>query len=457
MPQPTTYIDFSDGPPAKPQKSATLDADRYSSPEFMAREWETIWTKTWLLAGVVSDVAEPGDYFVFEIGPESIIITRTEEGDVSAVYNACQHRGNKIFTNHTGNVAAISCPYHGWTYELDGTLKKVPDEERFTQGLPCDQLSLKPVNVEVRVGLVWINMDPDAAPIEQYLGIVLDQYEPFHFENMVLIEDQTVELDANWKTAVDNFNEQYHVDFIHPQHASMVDCCDAANELWPYGHKRVLVEGFVTNPRYGEPDEPPPILHAMMEGIGLDPAEFKGRVPEVRRAAQIQKRKLGEELGYSYDELADDQVSDVWQYDLFPNAIMTIHPEELWIMRPRPHATDPNKCYFDKITLQIPMEIGYDGKRGIGLLRDTSVQEALKGGRPEHEVFDREAVITGKRSMTITIDQDIHYLPDMQRGMRSQGFEKAWLNEDESRVQHFHDWIDVWMEGNPMAKIRSVA
>lgn len=457
MPQVTRYIDFGDGTPAKPRNTATLDADRYSSKEFMAREWETVWKKSWLLAGVASDVAEPGDYFVFEIGPESIIITCADEGKIAAVYNACQHRGNKILTNGRGNVAAISCPYHNWTYELDGTLKKVPDEERFTQGLPCDELSLKSVKVEVRVGLVWVNMDPEAAPIEDFLGIVLDQYESFHFENMVIIHDQTVELDANWKTAVDNFNEQYHVDFIHPQHASMVDCRDAINELWPYGHRRVLVEGFVTNPRYGEPDEPPPILDFMMRGIGLDPADFKGRVPEVRRAAQVQKRKLGEEVGYSYDELTDDQVSDVWQYDLFPNVIMTIHPEELWIMRPRPHPTDPNKCFFDKITMQIPVDIAYDRERNIGLLRDTSVQDALKGERPEHELFDREAVITGKKSMTITIDQDIHYLPDMQRGMASQGFERAWLNEDESRIQHFHDWLDAWLEGNPMAKLRSVA
>lgn len=457
MPQTTKYTDFLDGPPAKPQKSATLDADRYSSKEFMAHEWETVWKKSWLLAGVVQDVAEPGDYFVFEIGPESIIITRTDDGDVAAVYNACQHRGNKIFTNHSGNVQAISCPYHGWTYELDGTLKKVPDEERFAQGLPCEELSLKTVKVEVRVGLVWVNMDPEAAPVEDFLGVVLDQYELFHFENMVMVLDQTVELDANWKTAVDNFNEQYHVDFIHPQHASRVNCRDSVNELWPYGHRRTCVESFVTNPRYGAPEEPPPILDAMMRGIGLDPAEFKGRVSEVRRAAQNQKRKLGEELGFSYAELSDELVSDVWQYDLFPNVIMTIHPEELWIMRPRPHPTDPNKCFFDKITLQIPAEIAFDRERGIGLLPDVVLQDDLGGTRPEHDVFDREAVISGKKSMVNTIDQDIHYLPDMQRGMRSQGFERAWLNADESRVQHFHDWLDAWIEGNPMAKLRSVA
>ncbi len=447
MPQPYAYIDFPGGASARTSRRATLEAARYTDPDFMRREWEGIWTRNWLLAGLECDLEEPGDYFVFEIGPESIIVSRTEAGGLSAVFNACQHRGNRIMTNERGSVRAISCPYHGWTYRLDGTLKHVPDAERFTQGLPCEKLSLKPLQVASWAGLVWVNMDPLAPPLEDFLGIVPEQLAPYRFEKMMLVKDQTVRLDANWKTCIDNFSEQYHVDYLHPQHASFVDCCNACNELWPFGHRRVLVEGYVTNPRYGVPEEVPPILAAAIRPLGLDPADFTGRVPEIRRAVQQQKRRIGAELGFDYSGFTDQQISDVYQYDLFPNVIMTIKPEELWIMRPRPHPTDPSKCFFDKWTLRI--DLPADGSRGLSLLGDPDASLVSAGGRPPRETFDQDDVIAGRHSMTITIDQDIHLLRDMQAGMRSRGFERAVLNEDEVRVQHFHDWVDEWLRETP--------
>jgi phenylpropionate dioxygenase-like ring-hydroxylating dioxygenase large terminal subunit len=450
MPQTNTYIDFRNGPSARPAGQAALDAERYTSADYMRREWDRVWTRSWLLAGLECDLSEPGDYVVFEIGRESILITRTEQGALSAVYNACQHRGNRIMTNERGSVAAITCPYHNWSYELDGTLKAVPDADRFTQGLPCDRLSLKPVRVESWAGLVWINMDAEAGPLSEFLGVVQEQLAPYRFENMVLVSDQTVCLDANWKTCIDNFNEQYHVDFIHPQHASFVDCCNAANELWPYGHRRVLVEGYVTNPRYGTPEEVPPILAAAIRPLGLDPSEFSGRVPELRKAVQQRKRQIGAELGFDYSDFTDEQVSDVLQYDLFPNIIMTIKPEELWVMRPRPHPTDPDKCFFDKWTLRI--DAPADAARGLSLVGDPKMPPRDATERPEREVFTQEDVIAGTHSMTITIDQDIHYLRDMQAGMHSRGFSRAWMNEDEARVQHFHDWLDMWMEASPIGQ-----
>jgi len=450
MPQSNSFINFANGPAARPDHHATLSADRYISPAFMDREWEGMWTRSWLLAGLECDAREPGDYFVFDIGRESILVTRTDTGALSAVYNACQHRGNRIMTNERGSVQAIACPYHGWTYELDGTLKQVPDAERFTQGLPCDQLSLKPVQVEAWAGMVWINMDLDARPLSDFLGVVMDQLAPYRLQNMSLVSDQTVCLDANWKTCIDNFNEQYHVDFIHPQHASFVDCCNAGNELWPYGHRRVLVEGYVTNPRYGVPEEVPPILEAAIRPLGLDPADFKGRVPDIRKAVQQRKRDVGAALGFDYSGFTDEQVSDVVQYDLFPNVIMTIKPEELWVMRPRPHPTDPDKCFFDKWTLRI--NVAADAGRGLSLAGDPKAAPSEAIERPEHAVFTQEDVIAGKHSMTITIDQDIHYLRDMQAGMHSRGFSRAWLNEDESRVQHFHDWLDLWLDESPIRR-----
>ncbi len=432
MTQTTAYAEAS----ARPRAHTPLDAERYTSRDFMRREWDGMWTRVWLLAGLEQDIREPGNFFVFSIGRESILVTRTREGEVSAVYNVCQHRGNRLTTEERGCVKAITCPYHNWSYDLDGRLRAVPEPHRFSQGIDRDALSLKPVKVEVWAGLVWVNMDPQAKPLADFLGHIQADLIPWHLERMRLTKDQTVTLDANWKTAVDNFNEQYHVDFLHPQHASFVDCANAANALWPQGHRSVAVQGYVVSSRCPVPDDLPDLLRDAIAPLGMNADDFRGRVTSLRREVQQRKRQIGGDLGYDYADLSDDQLSDVWQYDLFPNVIMTVQAEELWIMRPRPHPSDPDKCVFDKWTLRMPAASA--GDRGAAPVIDA---------RPTREVFTQDEVIAGRYSMTITIDQDVHLLRQMQAGMHSRGFKRAFLNDDESRVQHFHDWLDQWMEG----------
>ena len=317
-----------------------------------------------------------------------------------------------------------------WGLEIEGVCKK--------------EKSLKEVNVDVWAGLVFINMSNNPAPLKTFLGTIMDQLNPYHFENMELVKHQSVTLDTNWKTARDNFLEQYHVDFIHPQHASFVDCCDAQNYLWPFGHSHTWVESPVMNPRYDMPEEPPDYMKQYLIGLELDPEDFNGKVPDIRNAVQKQKRIIGKKLGFDYSELSDEQVSDVFQYDIFPNIFMTIHAERLWIFGPRPHGADPNKCIFTKYSLMIPEDKIRDKDKGLELLPG-SYDYSYSDTRVEHEVFTRQDVIEGRNSMTVTIDQDIHYLNDMQAGMHSRGFDKAILSKDEERVQHFHDWVDNWL------------
>jgi phenylpropionate dioxygenase-like ring-hydroxylating dioxygenase large terminal subunit len=100
----------------------------------MEMEWNGIWSKTWLFAGIESDIKEIGDFFVYDIGRESIVITRDESEKISAFYNVCQHRGNKIVTLESGSFNKVSCPYHGWSYALDGKLEHVPTGSYLKEG-----------------------------------------------------------------------------------------------------------------------------------------------------------------------------------------------------------------------------------------------------------------------------------------------------------------------------------
>ncbi len=431
--------------PARQLDSATITAERYTSREYMALERERVWFDSWLVAGLAQDVAEPGDFFVFDLEPESVIVTRSDAGDLHAFYNVCQHRGARLLSTDRGSMASYTCPYHAWQFANDGRLLHAPDSDRFSRGLPCDQLSLKPVRAESWAGFIWVCMNPQAPSLDAFLGPIKALVEPFRPQDMRLVEDQTVHLDCNWKAVFDNFGELYHVEHIHPQHELIFDCPRAVNELFDNGHTRVLIDGFTVNTRLPIPDEVPATMWAQMKALGMNKDDYRGRVLDVRADIQRMKREKGAELGYNYDLLTDDQLSDIVQYNLFPNSILVLQPDEVWLLRTRPHATDPNKCYWDKLSLRMPPQT----KGGSANLSFNLDKEALpeQWDRPEHDEFTQDDIIEGRKTMTITIDQDIHFIRDVQKGMQSRGFNEAWLNDDECRVQHFHDWLDVKMRG----------
>ncbi len=429
--------------------------DRYLSAGYMEREWDRLWRQTWLLAGLESDVKQPGDYFVFDMLREQILVTRNSNGNVQGYYNVCQHRGNRLVDAERGHADSFRCAYHAWTYSIDGALTIVPYEERFAGGVPRADRGLKAVHTEVWNGFVFISMAKSAPPLLDYLGPLAELLAPYGFANMTLVADQTVHHYCNWKAIIDNFSELYHVDFLHPQHRRMVDCCNDTVHLFPNGHTGVAVKGATVNPRFPIPEEPTDLQASQLASLGLDPGAFNGRVLDVRRAVQQRKREVGRDYGYDYSRYSDDQLSDVWQYNLFPNIILSFTPERCWIMRPRPHPTDPQQCYFDKLSLEQHPDpslsdavsaIAGSGSTamsapGAATAADSDAAEQPYV-RPKRDVFEHTAIVSGEKSMTITIDQDIELLGRVQAGMNSDAFESVWLNDDEMRVQHFHNEVD---------------
>lgn len=421
--------------------------DRYIDKNYMEAEWQQVWRNNWLLAGLTSDVSRPGDYFIFDLGREQILLTCDEQAVVHAFYNVCQHRGNRLVTKERGQSPTLRCAYHAWTYELDGSLKAVPYAERFTEPEQCESRALAPVQVETWNGFVFICLADEPPDFQEWLGPLDDILSPYHFDRMVLIEDQTVRLNCNWKAVIDNFSELYHVDFLHPQHKRMVDCCNDTVRLFHHGHTGVEVPGATVNPRFPVPDEPTDIQSMQLTSIGLDPADFKGRVMDVREAVQKQKREVGAARGMDYSDLRDDQLSDVWQYNLFPNTVLSFTPEHCWVLRPRPHPDDPNRCLFDKLSMVMFADPDTNDSGGeiLGPGRATVSASGFKSegyARPGRDEFDHEAVVSGRKSMTDTIDQDVALLGQVQAGMRSAGFQDIFLSEDEIRVQHFHQQLD---------------
>jgi len=203
------------------------------------------------------------------------------------------------------------------------------------------------------------------------------------------------------------------------------------------------VPGGTVNQKFGVPEVPTDIQSQQLTSLDLDPKDFNGRVLDVRGAIQAQKRLIGAERGMPYERFTSDQLSDVWQYNLFPNTVLSFTPEHCWILRPRPHATDPNQCEFDKISLvRFPQASASAGHKAV--LGPASREGAFDqpSDRPVRDVFGYLAVIRGEKTLTDTIDQDVELLGQVQQGMQSKGFNTVFLNEDEVRIQHFHAELD---------------
>src|SRR5438270_5758831 len=144
-----------------------VPVERYISPEWMAIENERVWPRVWQVACSVDHVAEPGDFYEYRAGWLSIIIVRGDDGKLRAFQNACRHRGNSICAGSGSGLRELKCGYHGWTWDLAGTLKRVPNRKGFG-ALRMSDFPLLPARVDTWEGLVFVNLDVGAMPLLQY-------------------------------------------------------------------------------------------------------------------------------------------------------------------------------------------------------------------------------------------------------------------------------------------------
>lgn len=186
----------------------------YRSLATYRQELENIFFKSWLYAGHVSQLPAAGDYFLYEIAEESLIITRGSDGEIRALINVCRHRGSRVCEERQGHCKTFVCPYHGWVYGTDGSLRAARHMDAMPEFRKEDH-GLKQARVAVRFGLIFINFDPDAYDFNQSLQQVDAQLRPYHLETAKIAHRETYSVDANWKIALGNYLECYHCDTAH--------------------------------------------------------------------------------------------------------------------------------------------------------------------------------------------------------------------------------------------------
>ncbi|MBV8963986.1 MAG: aromatic ring-hydroxylating dioxygenase subunit alpha [Hyphomicrobiales bacterium] len=199
-------------------KAHSLHQALYDSPEAFQHDMERIFLRHWILAGHESSAPNPGDWFLHEMAEESIIIMRGKDGRLRAFVNVCRHRGSRICRTATGHASVLVCPYHAWSYELDGSL-------RAARHMPADfdksSHGLKPIHLEVIEGLVFISLAEKPLSLDAARSAISAAYGAYGWGSAKVAQRETYVVAANWKLAVENYLECYHCTPAHPEYSKL--------------------------------------------------------------------------------------------------------------------------------------------------------------------------------------------------------------------------------------------
>lgn len=294
----------------------TLAGSWYTSPEIFAAERERIFLREWLCVGREDEVARAGDFFTTERAGESLIVTRDAAGTIHAFYNVCRHRGTRICERDSGHFqGSIQCPYHGWTYSLDGALK-VARNMAEVPGFDRREYPLKAAAVALWDGFIFVNLDDDARPFDDVFTPLIGRFERWNVAGLHTARSITYELKCNWKLIFLNYSECYHCPLVHPQLDKLSPSDSGRNDL---------SEGpFLGG--YSELRQP---------GSSLTVSGRSARPP------------IGSVSGADLDR--------VYYYTIFPSLLFSTHPDYVMVHYVRPVAADRTEVIcawlFDPATI----------------------------------------------------------------------------------------------------------
>jgi Rieske 2Fe-2S family protein len=274
----------------------------FISPEVFAQEKERIFSRQWVLVGHQSQLAKPGDYFLAEVAGESLVVVRDKRGDIRGFYNVCRHRGSRLIEGRNGQLsAAIQCPYHAWTYALDGRLLGAPHMDD-VPGFDKSDYPLHRVNLGLWEGFIFVNL-AEAGSRTGFVSLE-DWFAPLqgkfsHWNMSILQPAKRIEYDvsANWKLMFENYSECYHCPGVHPQLQKVSPYDSAENDL----REGPFLGGFMKiNPGKS------------LTTSGNACAAFVGKI---------------------------ENLQQVFYYSIFPNMLLSLHPEyvmvhQLWPQSP---------------------------------------------------------------------------------------------------------------------------
>jgi Rieske 2Fe-2S family protein len=286
----------------------TLAGEFFTSDAVWREEQERIFRRRWLYAGHVSQLPKPGSYFLFEVAGESVIVLRGDDGLVRAHHNLCRHRGSRLCLEARGELGkAIQCPYHAWTYELDGALRAAPNMHD-VEGFRREDHGLLPAHVAEYEGLLFVNLSVEPEPFDEAMAPLRGRFERWRIGELVSVHQTVYEVAANWKLFFHNYSECYHCPGVHPH----------LNKLTPYKNTtNDLVDGAV--------------LGGPMWMSNPDGSMTMG----------------GERCAALLPGLGEPDRGHVLYYTLFPSMFLSLHPDYVLVHRAAPLTREATRIFCD--------------------------------------------------------------------------------------------------------------
>ena len=423
-----------------------VSTNRYWCREFAQREREQLWLRTWQVAGRADDIPEAGDWMEYKLLGQSWVLVRGRDGRVRGFVNACRHRGNALCQGR-GSAARFTCPYHNWTYGLDGALLAVakPDFDGSTERFVGDKAELGLIEVPTGcfAGFLFLNPDPGAAPLMEFLGEVADLLAPYRLEDMTPVGLNRREgLECNWKVVMDAFQEGYHIQAVHPE---LIPAMDESKERYAFfGDHSVATGPFgAANMEHFGPEQQADSIRglpATFPSVSEVLPRFEALLDEHRDAQGtlafpdgISGRLLLQQAtrdtlsgkGLDVAGLTDIQMSDNHFHLVFPNLFMTIRAGEATVIISAPHESgDPGRCTWHVMGL---MWLPEDQRAALR----APLEEVGEG---EHQPY------------FLALEQDYDQMQRQQAGLRNRGLTHMALTRQEVRLAWYHSVLDSRVE-----------
>jgi choline monooxygenase len=204
-------------------EASTIPASWYVDPRVAELESRTVFSRTWQMVGRCEHVEKPGQYLTSSVAGEPIVVVRGNDGVLRGFYNVCRHHAAAVVSEPCGQVSILHCPYHGWNYGLDGSLKGMPEFDG-VRNFERQQNGLVPVKTEIWENFVFVNLDPQAASLKDFLGGLVPRVAPLAVSKLHYFDSRTYDIHCNWKVFVDNYLDGgYHVPHLHKGLNSVLD------------------------------------------------------------------------------------------------------------------------------------------------------------------------------------------------------------------------------------------
>jgi phenylpropionate dioxygenase-like ring-hydroxylating dioxygenase large terminal subunit len=406
----------------------------YVSRDFHDLEVERMWSRVWQIACREESIREPGDSVVFDLADYSVIIVRTADHRIKAFHNSCLHRGTAL-RSADGHVRELRCPFHGFAWELEGTLKEIPEAWDFPH-IDRERFCLPEVRTATWAGFVFISMDLDGGSLADYLEDLPDHFAAWPLEDRYTGAHVAKVMNANWKVVLEAFLESWHTPFTHPQLVALGDV-NSEYDVYPgrRHYSRAITPNGVPSPVAANLDERgtyEAYFGIRAKSVGSEHPELPEGTTARAFLADILRQRLSDRTGVDLSRVSDAEALDAIMYFVFPNTIVWPGYALPNVFRFRPNGNDVDSCIMDVLQLwPYPDDQARPEPAKLHWLgADEPWASAAELG-----------------SLGAVLDQDSGNMVKLQKGLKASRKPGITLaNYQEGRIRHFHQTLDQYLQ-----------